>query len=157
MRQWRRRKKALGVFSKNAKRCKSVNISENNNTNKIFFYILTNFTIWDGLSQKTISRYCPFKGTGSRYKLQILDPLYWFQNLQNAPLMRCRHCHFPRGLGENIWEKKKNNNLLERQLLNFFAISSLPICPTNLCLNRCFLHLVMMCIRKIITPRIHER
>ncbi len=28
-----------------------------------------------------------------------------FLNLQNAPLMRCRHCHFPRGLGENIWEK----------------------------------------------------
>ena len=34
--------KALGVFSKYAKRCKSVNISENNNTNKIFFQILTN-------------------------------------------------------------------------------------------------------------------
>jgi hypothetical protein len=33
MRQWRRRKKALGVFSKYAKTCKSVNISENNNTN----------------------------------------------------------------------------------------------------------------------------
>jgi hypothetical protein len=32
MRQWRRRRKALGVFSKYAKRCKSVNISENNNT-----------------------------------------------------------------------------------------------------------------------------
>jgi hypothetical protein len=30
--------------------------------------------------------------------------LYWFFNFQNAPLMRCRHCHFPWGLGENIWE-----------------------------------------------------
>ncbi len=39
MRQWRRRKKTLGLFSKYAKRCKSVNISENNNTNKIFFYV----------------------------------------------------------------------------------------------------------------------
>ncbi len=38
-----------------------MNISENNNTNKIFFLILANYTIWDGLSQKTISRYCPFK------------------------------------------------------------------------------------------------
>jgi hypothetical protein len=37
MRQWRRRKKTLGVFSKYAKRCKSVNISENTNTNKKFF------------------------------------------------------------------------------------------------------------------------
>jgi hypothetical protein len=37
MRQWRRRKKTLGVFSKYAKRCKSVNISENTITNKIFF------------------------------------------------------------------------------------------------------------------------
>jgi hypothetical protein len=61
MRQWRRRKKALGVFSKYAKRCKSVNSSENNNTNKNFFLILANYTIWDGLSQKTISRYCPSK------------------------------------------------------------------------------------------------
>jgi hypothetical protein len=52
MRQWRRRKKALGVFSKYAKRCKSVNISENNNMNKIFLLILTNYTIWDGLRQK---------------------------------------------------------------------------------------------------------
>jgi hypothetical protein len=34
MRQWRRRKKTLGVFSKYAKRCKSVNISENTNTKK---------------------------------------------------------------------------------------------------------------------------
>ncbi len=34
MRQWRRRKKALGVLSKYAKRCKSVNISENTNMNK---------------------------------------------------------------------------------------------------------------------------
>jgi hypothetical protein len=61
MRQWRRRKKYLGVFSIDAKRCKSVNISENNNTNKNFFSILANYTIWDALSQKTISRYCPFK------------------------------------------------------------------------------------------------
>jgi hypothetical protein len=28
--------------------------------------------------------------------------LSWFFNFQNAPLMRCRHCHFPHGLGENI-------------------------------------------------------
>ena len=26
------------------------------------FWILSIQTIWDGLSQKTISRYCPFKG-----------------------------------------------------------------------------------------------
>jgi hypothetical protein len=32
-----RRKKALGVFGEYAKRCKSVNISENNNTNKKIF------------------------------------------------------------------------------------------------------------------------
>ncbi len=43
------------------KRCKSVNISKNNNTNLKKIQILANYTIWDGLSQKTISRYCPFK------------------------------------------------------------------------------------------------
>jgi hypothetical protein len=26
------------------------------------FWILSIYTIWDGLSLKTISRYCPFKG-----------------------------------------------------------------------------------------------
>ncbi len=28
--------------------------------------------------------------------------LSWFLNFQNAPLMRCRHCHLPRGLGEIV-------------------------------------------------------
>ncbi len=40
---------------------KSAIISKNTNTKKIFFEILTNNIIRDGLSQKTISRYCPFK------------------------------------------------------------------------------------------------
>ncbi len=34
----------------------------NNNTNFKFFFILSIYTIWDGLSLKTISRYCPFNG-----------------------------------------------------------------------------------------------
>jgi hypothetical protein len=38
---------------------KSAIISINTNT-KFFFYILTNYIIRDGLSQKTISRYCSF-------------------------------------------------------------------------------------------------
>jgi hypothetical protein len=38
-----------------------VYISVNNNTNLNFLKILSNYTIWDRLSQKTISRYCPFK------------------------------------------------------------------------------------------------
>jgi hypothetical protein len=41
---------------------KSVYISVNNNTNLNLFKILSNYIIWDRLSQKTISRYCPFKG-----------------------------------------------------------------------------------------------
>ncbi len=61
MRTWRWRKEALGVFSLYAKRHKSVHIFVNNNTNFNFFKILSNYTIWDRLSQKTISRYCPFK------------------------------------------------------------------------------------------------
>ncbi len=43
-------------------RYKSVNISVNNNKNSKYFQIHTYYTIWDGLSEKTISRYCPFKG-----------------------------------------------------------------------------------------------
>ncbi len=61
MRTWRWRTEALGVFSKYAKRHKSLYIFVNNNTNFNFLKILSNYTIWDWLSQKTISRYCPFK------------------------------------------------------------------------------------------------
>ena len=61
MRPWRRRKETLGVFSLYAKRYKSVYISVNNNTNLNLFKILSNYIIWNRLSQKTISRYCPFK------------------------------------------------------------------------------------------------
>jgi hypothetical protein len=57
MRPWRRRKETLGVFSLYAKRYKSVYISVNNNTNLNFFEILSNYIIWDRLSQKPISRY----------------------------------------------------------------------------------------------------
>ncbi len=60
MRPWRRRKETLGVFSLYAKRYKSVYISVNNNTNLNLFKILSNYIIWDRLSQNTISRYCPF-------------------------------------------------------------------------------------------------
>ncbi len=60
---WRRRKENLGVFSLYAKRYKSMYISVNNNTNLNLFKILSNYIMWDRLSQKTISRYCPFKGT----------------------------------------------------------------------------------------------
>jgi hypothetical protein len=61
MRPWRRRKETLGIFSLYAKRYKSVYISVNNNTNLNLFKILSNYIIWNRLSQKTISRYCPFK------------------------------------------------------------------------------------------------
>ncbi len=40
---------------------KSVYISVNNNTNKKNSKILSIYTIWDRLSQKTISRCFPFK------------------------------------------------------------------------------------------------
>jgi hypothetical protein len=43
-------------------RPKSAIISKNTNKKKKFLYILSNYIIRDGLSQKTISRYCPFKG-----------------------------------------------------------------------------------------------
>jgi hypothetical protein len=43
-----------------AKRHKSVYISVNKNMN-LKKFILSIYTVWDGLSLKTISRYCPFK------------------------------------------------------------------------------------------------
>ena len=60
MRTWRRHKETLGVFSYYANRHKSAYISVNNNTNLKKIYILSIYTIWERLSQKTISRYCPF-------------------------------------------------------------------------------------------------
>ncbi len=78
MRTWRRRKDTLGIFSLYAKRYKSVNISINNNTNLNLFEILFNYILLDRLSQKTISRYCPFKHQQRRHlvlvSLQIFSP-----------------------------------------------------------------------------------
>jgi hypothetical protein len=61
MHTWRRRKETLGVFGEFAKRQKSVYISFNNNTNFYFLKILFIYSIWNGISQKTISRSCPFE------------------------------------------------------------------------------------------------
>ncbi len=55
------RGKNLCIHREDVKRYKTVYISVNNNTNFKFFQILSFFTIWDGLSLKTISHYCPFK------------------------------------------------------------------------------------------------
>ncbi len=52
---------AKRLLAYSPKRYKSVNISVNYNTNLKFFFIRTYYTIWDGLSQKTVSRYCLFK------------------------------------------------------------------------------------------------
>ncbi len=48
-----------------------------------------------------------------RIALGIKKNLYWLLIFQNAPLMRCRHYHILSGKSENI---------LERYLLNFFAV-----------------------------------
>jgi hypothetical protein len=61
MRTWRRRKETLGLLGEYAKRHKSVYISVNNITNFILLKILFTYTIWNGLSQKTISPYGPLK------------------------------------------------------------------------------------------------
>jgi hypothetical protein len=54
------------------------------------------------------------KGTGSRERIQDKNSVTRYRFIQesllvykfsNSPVMRCRHCHFPRGLGENISEK----------------------------------------------------
>jgi hypothetical protein len=42
----------------------------NNNTNLNFLKILSNYTIWVRLCQKTISRYCPFKRLKQRKTLK---------------------------------------------------------------------------------------
>jgi hypothetical protein len=59
MRTWRRRKETFGVFWEYAKIHKRVYIIVNNNTNFDLLKILFVYIIWNGLSQKTISRYCP--------------------------------------------------------------------------------------------------
>jgi hypothetical protein len=53
-----------------------------------------------------------FTGLGHEIEFKCLDRneqflekknLSWFSNFQNVPLIGCRHYHFSRGLGENIW------------------------------------------------------
>jgi len=54
----------------------SVYISVNNNTNLNIIKILSNYIIWNRLSQKTISRYCPFN---------VLDlSLHWLDIVDDA-------------------------------------------------------------------------
>ncbi len=67
MRTWRRRRETLGVLGEHAKRHKSVYISVNNNTSLKKIYNISICTIWDALGLKTISRYCPFKGTETSF------------------------------------------------------------------------------------------
>ncbi len=92
----------LGAFSYGAQWVKTSHISVTNNKNFKIFQIPSVYTIWDGLSLKTISRYCPFKylfliricgsvnlnyGTGS-HRWQIC---HWYQ--RKSP-ERCDHrCH----------------------------------------------------------------
>ncbi len=52
------RGKNLCIHGEDAKR---LLVCSPKNTNLKFFWILSIYTVWDGLSQKTISRYCPFK------------------------------------------------------------------------------------------------
>ena len=56
---------------------KSAIISKNTTTKKIFFLILSNYIIRDGLSLKNISRYCPFKGAQA-WDIRRRD-FYWNQ------------------------------------------------------------------------------
>ncbi len=60
----------------------SVYISVNNNTNFKKIYILSIYTIWDRLSLKTISRYCPFKS---------IAPLILSLGSQRLPSFFIRH------------------------------------------------------------------
>jgi hypothetical protein len=69
-----------------------------------------------------------FKKLDRKLVMALNKNLYWFLNFQNALLMRCRHCHFPCGLGENIWEKQ---HVLETS-------------PKFLCGNRRFLLVHLM-------------
>ncbi len=94
--------KRLLAHSPTTNRYKSVNISVNNNMNLKFFYIHTYYTIWDGLSQKTISRYCPFN-----HLLQLWcatgDDEKWciFPYLAKTWFFLLKHCHF---LNDNsVW------------------------------------------------------
>jgi hypothetical protein len=67
---WRNRrirKETLGVIGEYAKRHKSLYISVNNNKKFKFLTILFIYTISNGLSQKAIPRYCPFKENNSPY------------------------------------------------------------------------------------------
>ncbi len=66
--------KGLLTYSPNTPKDKSVFISVNNNTSVKFFYILSIYIKWDRLSQKTISRYCPFN---KPIKLSTFYLLLW--------------------------------------------------------------------------------
>ncbi len=75
--------KRLLVYSHTTPRDKKVRISQLIIIWIKKFYVLSIYTKWDGLSQKTISRYCPFKNQQEQnYRFNILD---WFLATNNIP------------------------------------------------------------------------
>jgi hypothetical protein len=86
---------------------KCVYISANNNTKFKKIYILSIYTIWDGLSLKTISRYCPF-----RAPLQDLLPtpgdLFTRREKKSPPLaVYIYRTPFPEA---NLYRSRKEKN-----------------------------------------------
>ena len=120
MRPWRRRKETLGVFSLYAKRYKSEYISVNNNTNLNLFKILSNYIIWNRLSQKTISRYCPFKPllrTLDSSKTKFLNFSFFFGGGGGKAKFYLPGSGFSIGICWPNWDPDSEHCLLETSLL----------------------------------------
>ncbi len=82
---WYLKKKLLSAYTETALNGdfspKSAIISKNTKTKKFFFLILSNYIIRDDLSQKTISRYCPFNAWKFFFDLfEISGVPVWLNN-----------------------------------------------------------------------------
>jgi hypothetical protein len=71
--------------------------------NVVFFTILLPCNTLKGLGHEIEFIYLD---KNEQLVLVVNKYLFWFFNFQNASLMRCHHCHFPRGLDENLLENK---------------------------------------------------
>ncbi len=90
-------------------------ISAYNPTNFKCFKIISIYTIWDGLSLKTISRYCPFKWIVHMWNILnlYLSILPWDLSSYSLPYSSRIHSNFARG--SSFWLSRNLSNHMDRQ------------------------------------------
>jgi hypothetical protein len=95
------------VYRKEGKRGKSAKMRQVA-VSSCLINVTSVYNYEDMAEERLFDFVCMLKDWVTRLKTNVWTKITTLgpnKNLQNASLMRCRHCYFPRGSGDNIWEK----------------------------------------------------